>query len=160
MSTQWRQPAPVLVGFVLGVVTCGGAVLARQTLSEPPPIRPDEHAVELLLFQAELPRTHARGRDSEEGLLQVDSALLLSGLQTSTVLKIGITAGQGLGLKAPGLPVTVSPTSRFQLVNLKIIVRECKVATRWRPGDRPFVITWRDEYGGPERTKSAQGPSR
>ncbi|MGH8527690.1 MAG: hypothetical protein ACREXY_26785 [Gammaproteobacteria bacterium] len=147
MPAGWRQPAVGLLGFVLGVAAVGGALLARQALPDPSPFRADEHAVELILFNATPPRTPERGSESEKSPLRVDSALLLSGLQPSTVAKIGTTAGQGLGVRAPDLPVTISPTDRFQSIDLEIIVRECKGATRWTPGDRPFVITWRDEYG-------------
>lgn len=112
----------------------------------PPPFHVDEHAVELMLFEVVPPRTHPSGWESDNSPLQVDSGLLLSGAATSTVLGVD-TPGRSLDVRAPALPVTVSPTSRFQWVNLKIIVRDCKAATRWTPVDRPFTITWRDEDG-------------
>ncbi len=112
----------------------------------PPPIQADEHAVELVLFEAEPPRTYPSGRESDIAPLQVDGALLLSGLVTSTVLGIGVLDGS-LDVRARALPVTVSPTGRYQSVNLKISVRDCKAATGWTPGDRPFSLRWRDEYG-------------
>jgi hypothetical protein len=43
--------------------------------------------------------------------------------------------------------VTVSPSDRFQSVDLRIVVRDCEAAARWTAGDRPFTIRWRDEYG-------------
>jgi hypothetical protein len=121
-------------------------VLWWQARPAPPPFRADEHAVELMLFEAVPPRTHPSGGESEISPLQVDSAFLLSGAVTSTVLTIS-NPDHSLDVRAPALPVTVSPTARFQSVNLKIIVRDCKAATRWTPVDRPFIITWRDEYG-------------
>jgi hypothetical protein len=64
---------------------------------------------------------------------------------TSTVLEIA-TPGDGLGVRAPALPLTVSPTRRLQSLDLTIVVRDCEAAARWTPDDRPFTITWRDEY--------------
>lgn len=142
---QWRQPAVAFLAFVLGVAAVGGAVLWRQARPEPQPIRVDEHAVELVLFDAALPRKHPSGQ-SEDSPLHVNGAVLLSGLVTSTVVEID-TPGHGLGVRAPALPVTVSPTGRFRSVRLEIIVRDCEAATRWAPGDRPFYISWREEDG-------------
>lgn len=99
-----------------------------------------------MLFEAVPPRTHQSGRKSEIGPLQFESAVLLSGAVTSTVLGIN-TPDHSLEVRAPALPVTVTPTARFQSVDLKIIVRDCKAAARWTPVDRPFTITWRDEHG-------------
>ena len=70
----------------------------------------------------------------------------MSGGSTSTVVEIG-ALDRSLDVRAPQLPVTVSPTGRFQSVELSIIVRDCKAATRWAPTDRPFTVNWRDEYG-------------
>ena len=97
-----------------------------------------------MLFEAVPPQP--TGSKTEVSPLQVDSAFLLSGGLTSTVSTIS-TLDPSLDVRAPALPVTVSPTARFQSVKLKIIVRDCKAATRWAPVDRPFTITWRDEYG-------------
>ncbi len=146
VPTEWRQHAVAFLAFVLGVAAGGGAVLWRQARPAPPPFRVDEHAVELILFKAVPPRTHPRGWESEISPMQVNSALLLSGAVTSTVLTIN-NPDHSLDVRAPALPLTVSPTARFQSVNLKIMVRDCKAATRWTPVDRPFTITWRDEYG-------------
>jgi hypothetical protein len=133
------------VAFVVGVAAGGGAVMWRQTQPEPPPSsRADEHAVELILFEAQPLRPPPGGRESDISRLQVDSALLLSGLVTSTVIGIG-TPGHGLHVRASALPATVSPTDRFQSISLTILVQDCKAATRWTPGDRPFTIRWRDE---------------
>jgi hypothetical protein len=143
IPTQWRQRSVAFLAFVLGVATGGGTVLWWQTRPAPPPFRADEHAVELMLFEAVPPRT---GSESEVSPLQVDSVFLLSGGLTSTVLTIS-SLDPSLDVRAPALPVTVSPTARFQSVKVKIIVRDCKAATRWAPVDRPFTITWRDEYG-------------
>jgi len=147
LENKWRQPAVAFLAFVVGVAAGGGAVLWWQAQPEPPPpSRADEHAVELILFEAEPARTHPNRPESDVSPLQVDSALLLSGLVTSTVVGIG-TPGHGLDVRTPALPATVSPTDRFQSVNLTILVRDCQAATRWTPGDRPFTIRWRDEYG-------------
>jgi hypothetical protein len=137
--------------LVLGVAAGAGAVLAWQDPPAPPqpvppPFRIDEHAVELMLFEVVPPRTHPSRWASENSPLQVDSAVFLSGAVTSTVLEVN-NLGRGLDVRAPALPVRVSPTARFQSVNLEIIVRDCKAASRWTPADRPFTITWRDEHG-------------
>lgn len=95
-----------------------------------------------MLIEAVPPRTQA----SETRPLQVDGAFLLSGTVTSTVLSIN-NPDDSLDVRTPALPVTVSPTARFQAVSLRIVVRDCKVANRWTPAGRPFSITWRDEYG-------------
>jgi len=133
------------LAFILGVAACGGAVVWWQARPAPPPIRADEHAVELVLFDAVPPPTHPGARRSDFSPLLVDGALLQSGGATSTVYEIG-ALDDSLEVHAPELPLTVSPTARFQSVSLRIIVRDCKAATRWTPGDRPFVIKWRDEY--------------
>lgn len=146
VPAKWRQPAVTFLAFLLGVGASGGAVLSWQDRPAPPAFHADEHDVELVLFETVPPRTHPTGRESEISPLQVDGALLLSGGLTSTVLRIG-ALDRSLDVRAPSLPVTVSPTGRFQSVNLKIIVRDCKAATRWAPADRPFTIRWRDEYG-------------
>jgi hypothetical protein len=99
-----------------------------------------------VLIEAVPTRAHLDGRVSEVSPLSVDGALLLSGGLTSKVVEIG-ALGRGLVVRAPSLPVTVSPTDRFQSVSLKIIVRDCHAAARWTPADRPFIIRWRDEYG-------------
>ncbi len=141
----WRLGA-ALLGFVLGVAVGGGAVLWRQARPEPAALWPDEHAVELVLFQAVHPESNPSGRGREVSPLEVDGALLLSGLVTSTVLDIGVP-GDRLNVRVPALPATVSPTSRFQAVTLEVSVQDCRAATQWTPGDRPFTITWRDESG-------------
>lgn len=134
------------LAFVVGLAAGGGAVLWSQAQPAPRHVGLDEHAVELLLFQAVPPRTYPNGRESDTGALQVEGAVLLSGSVTSTVVWIGILDGS-LDVRAPDLPVTVSPTGRLQSVNLRILVRDCKSATRWTPGDRPFSVRWRDEFG-------------
>jgi len=111
-------------------------VLWWQDQPEPDPVRVDEHAVELVLFDV-VPGSSP---------LQVGGALLLSGGVTSTVLEMGALE-RGLEVRARDLPVTVSSTDRFRSVNLAIIVRDCESATRWVPGDRPFTVRWRDEFG-------------
>jgi hypothetical protein len=146
VPTQWRQHAVALLAFLLGVAAGGGAVLGWQARTAPPPFRVDEHAVELILFQAVAPRTPPGGSESENSPVQVESGLLLSGAITSTVLTIN-NPDHGLDIRAPALPVTVSPSARFESFTLEIMVQDCKAATAWTPVDRPFTITWRDEYG-------------
>jgi hypothetical protein len=149
VPTRGQQPAVVLLALLLGVAIGGGAALWQQGRPSPRPafsVRVDEHAVELILLGAVGPRTHRSGPGSEINSLQVESAVLLSGLVTSTVLKID-SAGPALDVRAPALPVTVRPTARFWLLDLQVIVRDCKAATRWTPEDRPFTIAWRDEHG-------------
>jgi hypothetical protein len=140
-----------VLALVLGVAAGAGAVLAWQDPPAPPrpapsPFRVDEHAVELILFEVVPPRTRPSRWESENTPLQVDSAVFLSGAATSTVLEVN-NLDRSLDVRAPALPVTVSPTARFQSINLEIIVRDCKAASRWTPADRPFTITWRDEHG-------------
>jgi hypothetical protein len=51
-------------------------------------------------------------------------------------------------VRVPALPVTVSPTARYQSVELRLVVRDCRAASRWALDvDRPFTIAWRDEDG-------------
>jgi hypothetical protein len=145
VPARWRRPTVAFLAFVSGVAAGVGGVLLWQARPEPPPFRADEHAVELILFEAVPPRTHPSARTSEDTALHVDSAILLSGLVTSTVLAIA-TPGDGLGVLAPALPLTVSPTRRLQSLDLEIVVRDCQAAARWKPVDRPFTITWRDEF--------------
>jgi hypothetical protein len=143
----WRQPVAALLAFTLGVAACAGTVLWWEGRPQPPPFRADRHDVALILFQAEPLRTPANGRDAENRSLQVDSAVLLSGPLTSTIFRIGSPTPLGLAVRAPALPVTVSPASRLRSVSLEIIVRDCRAASRWTPRDRPFTVRWRDEYG-------------
>jgi hypothetical protein len=146
IPTSWRAHSAAVLAFVLGVAVGGGAGLWWwQSRPAPPPARVDEHKVELVLFEAVPPQTAPGGRGFETSALYVDGAVLLSGVVTSTVLTVG--ALHGLDVRAPALPAKVSPTSRFQPVTLEIVVRDCAAATRWAPDDRPFTISWRDEYG-------------
>lgn len=146
VPAEWQPRVAALLAFVLGVAVGVGAVVTRQKPPEPAPFRVDEHAVELVLFQAVPTGSDPSGREVPVGPLHVDSGLLLSGLVTSTISAITMSAG-GLDVRVPALPVTVSPTGRFQEVAVKVIVRDCGDAMRWTPIDRPFAITWRDEYG-------------
>ena len=102
--------------------------------------------MELLLVDASPSRAHHDAQQSGSSALQVEGALLLSGVVTSTVLEIGALGGS-VEVRAPALPLTVSPTVRFQSVGLSILVRDCNAAIGWATGDRPFTIRWRDEYG-------------
>jgi len=146
IPAKWGHLAVVFLAFLLGVAVCGGAVLWWQDRPTPPPIRVDEHAVEIVLFDAVPPQVHQGARISDVSPLHVDGALLLSGGVTSTVFEIG-ALNRSLDVRAPELPLTVSPTGRFQAVTLRVFVRDCRAATQWAPGDRPFTIEWRDEYG-------------
>lgn len=143
VPVRWRSRAGAALAFLLGVAACG-AVVWWQARPSPTPVRADEHAVELVLFEAVPPRTDPG--ESAPSPLQVYGALLLSGRVTSTVVEVGALT-RSLQVRVPELPVTVSPTRRFHAVNLTIIVRDCKAATRWAPGDRPFTVRWRDRYG-------------
>lgn len=146
VPTRWRQPAVAFLAFVLGVAAGGAGLLGWQARPGPPTFPVDEHAVELLLLEVVPPRTHPSSRRSENSPLQVDSALFLSGAATSTVLGVE-NLDRSLGVRAPALPVTVSPTARFQPVDLEIVVRDCEAARQWTPVDQPFTISWRDEDG-------------
>jgi len=155
LPAPWRQYAAASLAFVLGVVAGGGAMLWWQSQPAAPPSEEradqqprwfDEHAVELILLEPAAPRTPPSGSKSEASLLHVHSAFLLSGAMTATVLSID-SPDQRLDVRVPALPVTVSPTARYQLVDLELIFRDCKAATRWAPVDRPFTISWQDEFG-------------
>lgn len=121
-------------------------MLGSQAPPGPAAFHVDEHAVELMLLDVVPPPTHPSGGGSEDRPLQVDSALFLAGAATSTVLGVK-NLDRSLDVRAPALPLTVSPTARFQSVDLEIVVRDCKAASRWTPVDQPFTITWRDEDG-------------
>jgi len=133
------------VALVLGVAAGASTVLWWQAEPAPTPFRADQHDVELVLFEAVPPATLPGGKGSEAGPLQIDGALLLSGTVASTVSRIEAT-NPSLDVSARTLPVTVSPTDRFRSVELWISVRDCERATGWEPADRPFTITWRDEF--------------
>ena len=141
----WHQAAVAFAVLLFGVAAGGGAVLWWQARPAPPPFRADEHGVELVLFEVLPQRRHPSGRESDVSPLQIDGALLLSGGPTSTVLGIDALV-HGLAVRAPSLPVTISPTGRFQPVTLEITVRDCRSARLWTPGDHPFTIRWRDEF--------------
>lgn len=145
VPVRWRSPAGAVLAFFLGVAACG-AVMWWQARPSPPPVRVDEHAVELVLFEAATPPADPGERESDPGPLQVDGALLLSGRVTSTVVEIGAVT-RSLQVRVPELPATVSPTRRYHAVTLAIIVGDCEAATRWVPGDRPFTVRWRDDDG-------------
>jgi hypothetical protein len=134
---------------VVGVAAGAGTVLWWQAEPTPPTsprFRADEHAVELVLFEAVPHRTKPLGSGSETSL-HIDGALLLSGEVTSTVVSIE-HLGQSLDVRAPRLPLTVSRSDRFRSISLRVSVRDCERAIRWeQPGDRPFIIKWRDEFG-------------
>lgn len=127
--------------MLLGVAAGAGTVFWWPTPPTKPPIRVDEHDVELILFDVSAP-----GPGSVADPLRVDGALLLSGAVASTVASIE-TSNDSLDIRAPALPATVSSTDRFQAVTLRITVRDCEKALRWEPTDRPFTIAWRDEFG-------------
>ncbi|MET1058230.1 MAG: hypothetical protein ABWX84_01445 [Nocardioides sp.] len=146
IPSGWRQPAVTLLALVLGLAAGAAAVLWWEARPEPPPFRADEHAVELMLFDAVPPRPDSDAQTNEVSPLRVDGAVLLSGGVTSTVVQIG-APHHSLDVTAPALPVTVSPTARYQSVQLRMTVLDCASAVRWAPGDRPFTIRWRDEYG-------------
>lgn len=127
--------------FALGVAIGVAAVKGwEQPEPEADPFRADEHAVELMLFAV------APSGAAGSNRLQVDSAVLLSGAVTSTVMSVRLLE-RSIVVHAPALPVTVSPTARLQSVRLEIVVRDCAAARRWAPADRPFTIRWRDEHG-------------
>ena len=136
----------VFLALVLGLAAGAGAVLWWQARPEPPPFRADEHAVELVLFDALRPHTLSNSQRTEFSPLHLEGALLLSGGVTSTVLEIG-APHPSLKVRVPALPVTVSSTARLRSLQLRMTVRDCKTASPWTPGDRPFTIKWRDEYG-------------
>lgn len=152
----WRDSAAILV-LLVGVALGAVAVLVWQDRAgSPPPADSDdqrsqpfdEHAVELILLRTVPPETPQGKAAAETDELHVAGAILLSGIVTSTVWEINDTS-HGLDVRSPSLPVTVTPATRYQFLTLRIVVRDCKKATRWRPaaGTRPFTVAWRDEGG-------------
>jgi hypothetical protein len=142
-----RQLVAVVLAFFVGVAVGGGALLWWQDRPEPPAFHGDEHAVELVLFAAAPAGARPRRSVPDVDPLHVAGGLLLSGSVTSTVSRIS-TPGRSLDVHVPALPVTVSPTGRFQPVDLRLVVLDCRAASRWEPDvDRPFTIAWRDEDG-------------
>ena len=150
IPSSWRPRALVVLAFLVGVAVGGGALFWWQGRPVPPSTaeRPDplslldEHAVELVLFRAT--SSPPAGAGSTPAPLRVGGAVILSGVVTSTVSRIESTS---LEIRAAALPVTVSPSTRFQVIELEITVQDCPAAARWRPTDRPLLIVWRDEYG-------------
>lgn len=141
---RWRLPLVVGVSLLLGAVAGAGAVLWSQ--ADPPeraPFRGDEHAVELVLLEV-APGRPGTGSTSAP-TLHLGAGLLLSGVVTSTVLSID-PPGDWLEVRAPALPVTVSPSGRFRSLDLELVIGDCEPATGWTPRDRSFTLTWRDEH--------------
>ncbi len=136
LPVRWRLRAAAAGVFALGVAAGVGTKLWWQEDPETPPrFRGDDHSVELVLFEAVAP--------DDTGPLLVRGALLLSGSITSTVSSIELL-GKSVDIRTPRLPVTVSPSDRFQSFTMRITVSDCEVAGRWGPADRPFVIEWQD----------------
>lgn len=135
-----RLVAVAVLCLALGAVAGGFGALWWEARPEPAAPPADEHAVELLLFAAE-----PRGRGADR-VLRVDGALLMSGRSTSTVQSVD-PPHDSFVVRAPALPVTVSPAARYQPLDLLVTVRDCSGASRWTPVERPFTITWRDEHG-------------
>ncbi|WP_133241229.1 hypothetical protein [Nocardioides gansuensis] len=133
-----------LGALVLGAAAGAGAVLWSQDQPERAPFRGDEHAVELMLLDVAPGRTPEGSASAST--LEIEAGLLLSGVVTSTVVGIDPPRG-GLEVRAPALPVTVSPRARYQSIELELVIDDCEAATGWTPGDRSFTITWRDEHG-------------
>ena len=146
LPARSRQPAVALLALLLGAAIGAGSVLWWPQGPGPTPILADEHAVELVLFDATPTRMPPGRWNSGFAPLRVDGAILLTGALASTVSRIG-ALDDSLEIRAPALPVTVSPTARYESVTLQIFVRDCEAASAWTPGDRPFAITWRDEHG-------------
>ncbi len=153
MSPQWRQRAAVPVALVLGIVAGAAGAAWWQSPQPTSPPRVDEHAVELALFEVvPLGKRPAR-REARPSAIRLAGGFLLSGAVRSTVLTIS-SPDDALDVSAPALPVTVSPAARFRSVELRIVVRDCEVAGRWSPTDRPFTVTWRDEHGEEHRDRA------
>lgn len=150
VPATWRQRAAPVVALVVGLVIGGGAALWWHDDPEPTTLPPHEHTVELLILGAE---PNSSSQDSEVATLQLDGAVFLSGALTSTVVRIENAADSGVVVRAPALPVTVSSERRFRSIDISLVVRDCGAAARWTPADRPFIISWRDEY---EREHSDQ----
>lgn len=141
-----RQPVVALLALLLGAAIGAGTVLWRQDPPRPTQLRVDEHAVELVLFDATPTRMPPGRWSSDFAPLRVHGAILLTGALASTVSRIG-ALDDSLEIRAPALPVTVSPTARYASVTLQIFIRDCETASGWTPRDRPFTISWRDELG-------------
>ena len=146
LPARSRQPAVAVLGLVLGTAIGAGTVLWWPDRPPPTPVPADEHAVELVLFDAAPTRMPPGRWSSDVAPLRVDGAILLTGGVASTVSRIGVL-GDGLEIRTPALPVTVSPTARYESVTLLLFVRDCEAALGWAPGDRPLTISWRDEHG-------------
>lgn len=150
VQARWRLPVVAVLAFALGAGGAGALIVGLPAPS-PPTQNPsgesgsfDEHDVELILFQASRARPRG-GRSASRGrAVHLESAVFLSGGLTSTLLTIEALE-PSLDIRASALPVTISPSNRYQLIVLEIIVRDCAAATQWTPSDRPFFITWRDE---------------
>ena len=138
LPDRWRGRLTTVAACAFGLVLGGAAVLWWRDEPTPAPrVRADEHDVELVLFEVRSPTGTARP-------LRVDGAVLLSGTVASTVT--GIETSGGIDVLAPELPVTVAPKDRFRTVGLRVSVTDCERARRWEPSDRPFTITWQDEF--------------
>lgn len=147
-----RLPLVAVLAFALGAGGAGALVVGRQATSPPvqnsssEPGSFDEHDVELILFQASRARPRGGSSQSRGRVVHLESAVFLSGGLTSTILTVEALE-PSLDIRASALPVTISPSNRYQLIALEIIIRDCEAANEWTPADRPFFITWRDELG-------------
>ncbi|UPK75598.1 hypothetical protein MU582_02870 [Nocardioidaceae bacterium SCSIO 66511] len=139
--------------LILGAAAGVGAVLWLEDEPKPDAHVPHEHAVELVLLGQSASRVTQTAEPPIRGVVAVDAAVLLSGAVTSTVTDIK-NLDRRLAVRAEGLPLTVSPADRFQLVDLEVKVRDCTAASNDESLDLPFTIAWRDEYGR-EHTDSA-----
>jgi hypothetical protein len=146
LHPSFRQTALALLLLAIGTAIGGAVASWWHPPPEPRPTHVDEHAIELVLFDAVSPVLRPQDQETDVGPLRVDGGLLLTGGVAVTVLEIG-APDPGLEVRAPALPASVSPSARFQTLSLRIDVRDCTSASRWTPGGRPFTISWRDEYG-------------
>lgn len=142
----------MVVAFVCGVVVGGGTVWwwwvdwsREQTGREPVG---SGASIRLVLSRVDSPTGLRRSDPTiEGGPLWLEAALWhAQGAGTVTVTRVH-RPGRALTIRVPGLPLTMTADSAFELVRLRITPRDCALATQWTPSALPFIITWRDEQG-------------
>jgi len=151
LTPAWRHRGIIVVAFVFGVVSGGGAVYwwkdrPSEEVQSPPTVA--DTSVRLVLSRVVVaPRPNERNGNNGARPLQVDGALLHSrGTGTATVTKIHRPGG-ALAIRVSALPVRLSVNQSFERIRLQITPRDCVLATEWTPSAQPFTLSWQDEHG-------------
>lgn len=141
--------------FVAGCVAGGSAVGWWQGAGQelPPPTAAADTSVELVLTGV---AAHSRADGTQgvaaDGALWLDGLLLhVGGRGTATMTRIH-RPGRALRVGVPEIPVTLTPDEASQRIQIRVVPRDCALATIWTPSAQPFTVTWQ----GPDGTTSSE----